>query len=80
MPLNAEDEVDFHFVCFARSVSGGLYELDGDKKGPVLTDLEIIADGDVLCEAGVELIRGFMEKEGESGNFGLMALVERDVE
>ncbi|KAI0346890.1 cysteine proteinase [Trametopsis cervina] len=34
-PDNAEDEVDFHYICFARSnKSGKLYELDGDKWGP----------------------------------------------
>jgi ubiquitin carboxyl-terminal hydrolase L3 len=76
-PLNAEDEVDFHFVCFARSKSGVLYELDGDRKGPVPTNVVMKDDEDVLCKAGVRLIRRFMEKEGESGSFGLMALVEK---
>ena len=32
----AEDEVDFHYVCFVKSSkTGHLYELGGDRKGPV---------------------------------------------
>ena len=32
----AEDEVDFHYVCFVKSSKTGyLHELDGDRKGPV---------------------------------------------
>lgn len=33
---NPEDEVDFHYVCFVKSHRNDhLYELDGNRKGPV---------------------------------------------
>ncbi|KAF6229421.1 hypothetical protein HO133_007537 [Letharia lupina] len=36
VPENAEDEVNIRYVCFVKSSkTGHLYELDGDRKGPV---------------------------------------------
>ena len=73
-PASAETEVDFHYTCFVKSETNGhIYELDGDKKGPVDTGLtsENIFSQDVLV-----IIRSLMKMiEDESSGFGIMALV-----
>lgn len=79
VPDNAEDEVDFHYVCFVKSRSNGrLYELDGDRKGPIDRGLVLGPDEDVLAPGGLNVIREYMERERGNTNFNLMALVRRD--
>ena len=76
VPVNAEDEVDFHYVCFVKSSKEGhLYELDGDRKGPI--DRGILEAGeDVLSGRGLSIIQNFISREkGANINFGLLALV-----
>lgn len=80
VPTSAEAEVDFHYVCFVKSHKDGhLYEMDGDRKGPV--DLGGLADDeDVLAEAGLSVVKKFIEREkGKGGrgniNFSLLVLV-----
>lgn len=78
VPNNAEDEVDFHYVCFVKSRKNGrLYELDGDWKGPIDRGLVLGPEEDVLAPGGVNVIREYMEREGGNTNFSLMALVCR---
>ena len=45
-PENAEDEVDYHYICFVKSHKNGrLYQLDGDRKRPIeLGMLELTED------------------------------------
>jgi len=80
VPANAEDEVDFHYVCFVQSHRNGrIYEMDGDKKGPVDTGVKLREDEDLLSECGVGLVRKFFQREkGENMNFSLLALVPSD--
>ncbi|EMD69490.1 hypothetical protein GGP41_001348 [Bipolaris sorokiniana] len=75
-PVNAEDEVDYHYVAFVRSSkSGHLYQLDGDRKRPIdLGTLE--ADEDVLGSKCLDIIRNMVALENNNVNFSLMALVE----
>ncbi|KAF7342114.1 Ubiquitin carboxyl-terminal hydrolase [Mycena venus] len=69
----AEDEVNFHYVCFVKSpLNGHLYDLDGDKNGPVDRDAFLEGDRDMLS-AGLKLVRSYI-KDGNP-NFQLMALV-----
>ncbi|KAK3369351.1 ubiquitin carboxyl-terminal hydrolase, family 1 [Lasiosphaeria ovina] len=76
VPDNAEDDVDFHYICFVRSnVDGHLYELDGDCKGPIDTGIALSAEEDVLSPQALGLIRGYVEQEEESIGFNVMALV-----
>ncbi len=74
--MNAEDEVDYHYVCFAKSNKDGhLYELDGDKKGPI--DLgPMNRDDDLLVLKALQAVRSYITagKAGKAG-FSLMALV-----
>lgn len=74
VPENAEDEVDFHYVCFVRShINRRLYELDGDRKGPRNTGFVLDSD-DVLVPESLNLIRDYINREGMDGKFGLLAL------
>lgn len=78
-PASAEDEVDFHYICFVRSSKDGfIYQLDGDRKGPVNTGVELsgTGDDDLLSEPVRNMIKTFIAREkGENLNFGLLALV-----
>ncbi|EDU45000.1 ubiquitin carboxyl-terminal hydrolase isozyme L1 [Pyrenophora tritici-repentis Pt-1C-BFP] len=75
VPANAEDEVDFHYVCFVKSNENGhLYELDGDRKGPKDRG-PLEPDEDVLSDGGRKVIKEFIEREqGQNTNFSLLAL------
>ena len=76
VPENAEDEVDFHYTCFVKSHKDGhLYEMDGDRKGPVDWG-SMEGEHDLLSERGLRLIRKFIDREGgQNMNFSLLALV-----
>ena len=76
VPENAEDEVDFHYVCFVKSTkTGHLYELDGDRKGPV-DHGALEAGEDVLSGRALRVIQNFIGREkGANVNFSLLALV-----
>jgi len=78
VPENAEDEVDFHYICFVKSHKDGhLYEMDGDLKGPVDRG-PLGIDEDVLAERGLSVIREFVKREDDgSGNFSLLVLAPR---
>lgn len=74
-PENPEEDADFHYVCFVKSHKDGhLYELDGDRKGPVDRG-PLASDEDVLAECGLSVIREFIQREdaGETG-FSLLVL------
>ncbi|KAF4943226.1 hypothetical protein FGADI_13549 [Fusarium gaditjirri] len=60
----AEDDVELHYVCFAKGTDGGLWELDGRRKGPIRRgDLE--DNEDVLSPKGLALgALKFLEREG----------------
>jgi ubiquitin carboxyl-terminal hydrolase L3 len=74
VPTSAEDEVDFHYVCFIKSRSGRLYEMDGGKKGPVERGI-VLGDEDLLGSEALGLIREYIQREGSGNlNFSLMAL------
>jgi ubiquitin carboxyl-terminal hydrolase L3 len=76
---NAEDEVDFHYVCFVKShKSGRLYELGGDRRGPVDRGLVLGPKEDVLSPRGSIVIQGYRENERGNMNFSLMAIVRRE--
>ncbi|EUC41310.1 hypothetical protein COCMIDRAFT_106484 [Bipolaris oryzae ATCC 44560] len=75
-PVNAEDEVDYHYVAFVQSSkSRHLYQLDGDRKRPIdLGTLE--TDEDALGSKCLDVIRNMVALENNNVNFSLMALVE----
>ena len=61
VPASAEDEVDFHYVCFVKSRSGQLYEMDGDKKGPVNKGIAL-QDEDLLGPAALGLVKEYIQR------------------
>ena len=78
-PDNPEDEVDFHYVCFAQSQkSRRLYELDGDRNGPVDLGISLSSDEDLLSPSALNVVRTFMNRAASGGslNFNLLALAE----
>lgn len=74
-PENPEDVVDYHYVCFVKSSRDGhLWELDGDRKGPVDRGA-MDEDEDVLGESGLRIVKEFIEREqGQNTGFSLLAL------
>lgn len=76
-PENPEDEVDFHYVCFARSRRDGqIYELDGDKPGPVGSEVLLGEDEDLLSQLSLAVVRDFTARCGADLGFNLLALAE----
>ncbi|KAH7066093.1 hypothetical protein BKA63DRAFT_425862 [Paraphoma chrysanthemicola] len=74
-PGNAEDEVDYHYICFVKSHEDGhLYQLDGDRKCPIQLGV-LPANEDVLSDLCLRVIRGMIAQENNNANFSLMALV-----
>ncbi len=73
VPTNPGDEVDYHYDCFVKSHKNNhLYELDGDRKGPV--DCGLLVEDDILCETAFSVIRGFMQRVKRDSGFALLAL------
>lgn len=68
-----------HFVAFVKGKDGHLYELEGDRKGPLDRGL-LKDDEDVLSPAAVEMgLGGLMKIEAEKGGdlrFSAIALAE----
>lgn len=61
-------------MCFAKGKDGGLWELDGRRKGPIKRgDLE--ESEDVLSPRGLSLgVLKFLEREGGDLRFSAVAL------
>ena len=73
VPASAEDEVDFHYLCFVKSSKNGhLYELDGDRKGPIDHGL-MESTEDVLSGKALGIIKGLVQ-QADSVGFSLLAL------
>lgn len=71
---DAQDDVDLHYVCFVKGKDGGIWELDGRRKGPIRRgDLE--GSEDVLSERGLAVgALKFLEREGGDLRFSAVAL------
>lgn len=78
---DAEVELDFHYLCFVQShKTGRLYEMDGNKKGPLDKQITLSDDEDMLSEPALRVVREFIQRErGTNLNFSLMALAETSV-
>ncbi|GJN81546.1 ubiquitin carboxyl-terminal hydrolase [Purpureocillium lilacinum] len=71
---DARDDVDLHYVCFAKGADGALWELDGRRKGPIRRG-ELDKDEDVLSARGLSLgPLKFLEREGGDLRFSAVAL------
>lgn len=77
VPESAEAEVEFHYICYVKSQKDGrVYELDGDRKGPIDTRVELSEGEDVLCEKVLGLVRKYVDDASGNPNFSLLALVD----
>lgn len=66
-------------MCFVRSHQNGrLYELDGDRAGPIDRGDVIQPGEDLLAPGGLSVVREYIEREKGSPFFSLMALVRRE--
>jgi ubiquitin carboxyl-terminal hydrolase L3 len=71
---DAQDDVDLHYVCFVKGSDGGLWELDGRRKGPIRRG-DLNKDEDVLSSKGLSLgALKFLEREGADLRFSAVAL------
>ncbi|KAL7931003.1 cysteine proteinase [Trichoderma chlorosporum] len=71
---DAQDDVDLHYVCFVKADDGGLWELDGRRKGPIRRG-DLDKNEDVLSEKGLNLgVLKFLEREGADLRFSAVAL------
>ncbi|KAL2880246.1 ubiquitinyl hydrolase 1 [Colletotrichum sp. CLE4] len=76
-PQSAEEEVYFHYICFVKSPdTGHLYELDGDRKGPVDRGIPNEEEKVDLGPKSVDIVRNFIQQGRESIGFSLLALTE----
>ncbi|KAK0735820.1 hypothetical protein B0T21DRAFT_290012 [Apiosordaria backusii] len=70
----AEEQVDLHYVAFVKGRDGGLWEMDGRRRGPIKRG-ELENGEDVLSEKGLVLgARKFLEREGGDLRFSAVAL------
>ncbi|KAF2840883.1 ubiquitin carboxyl-terminal hydrolase, family 1 [Patellaria atrata CBS 101060] len=76
-PDDPEDEVDYHYICFDKGgTTGRLYELDGERKGPI-DHGSLAPDEDLPSEAALRPVKEYIEREKDSNiRFSLMALVQ----
>ena len=73
-PDHVEDEVDYHYICLVRSdINGHLYELDGDRKGPIDRVL-VGGEDDLLGEASLAVVRKYFEDSPGGISYSLLAL------
>lgn len=71
---DAQDDVDLHYVTFAKGSDGALWELDGRRKGPIRRG-ELQENEDVLSSKGLSLgALKFLEREGGDLRFSAVAL------
>ncbi|XP_060673797.1 ubiquitin carboxyl-terminal hydrolase 3-like isoform X3 [Ziziphus jujuba] len=69
----ASHNVDDHFICFA-CVDGVLYELDGDKTGPISHGA---SSPDSLLQDAAKVIKGIIQKNPDSLNFNVIAISKK---
>jgi ubiquitin carboxyl-terminal hydrolase L3 len=73
VPESAEDEVDFHYITFVKKSDGAVYELDGDRTGPVERGQGKASED--VWDGGLDAVKEYINREGENVSFSLMALV-----
>lgn len=80
---SAEDDIDLHYVCFTKDKDNVLWELDGQRKGP-LNRGNLGPEDDLLSEKSLNLsVRNFLQREEAAGNgeirFSLIALAQSSI-
>jgi ubiquitin carboxyl-terminal hydrolase L3 len=71
---DANDDVDLHYVCFTKGSDGGLWELDGRRKGPIRRG-DLDKNEDALSAKALSMgALKFLEREGGDLRFSAVAL------
>lgn len=71
------EEVDYHYVALSKLEKGNIVELDGDLGGPVVTNVRLDPEQDLLSGAGVQFMKDFISSRTDAGQgFSLLALVQ----
>lgn len=70
----AEEEVDLHYVCFVKSSSGLFYEMN-DANGPIIMNVTLEEDQDLLKSSALEYVKRCIARSEEDIQFSLLALV-----
>jgi len=75
-PSSAQDEVDLHYICFIKSSNELIYEMDGDAKGSIKTNVTLNGNEDILEAWALECVKQCIARENAEGKFSLLALVQ----
>jgi len=75
-PSPAQDEVDLHYICFIKSSNELIYEMDGDAKGSIKTNVTLNGNEDILEAWALECVKQCIARENAEGKFSLLALVQ----
>ena len=74
-PDDAEEEVDYHYVCLVRSHrTGRLYELDGDRSGPKERGDVSEPGVDLVAAGGLRTVQEYIERRDGNTNFNFDGL------
>ncbi|PKI85433.1 ubiquitinyl hydrolase 1 [Malassezia vespertilionis] len=73
------DDVDLHFVAFVRGADGQLLELDGRRTGPVVRDVRVPAQEDLLAKTAEFVQSYYMRADPEQVQYNLIALAPNDL-
>jgi ubiquitin carboxyl-terminal hydrolase L3 len=77
VPTDAQEEVDFYYVCFVKTENSRVYEMDGDRKGLIDKGVKLKPEDDMLSEAGIGVVKEYIERESSDNiSFSLIVLVE----
>jgi ubiquitin carboxyl-terminal hydrolase L3 len=77
-PESGDVEVDFHYLCLVKSdKSDRVFELDGDRKGPVDTGIRLSAEEDILAPSVLSWVKSRFQ-DAEDGSFSLMVLTKQE--
>ena len=77
-PPSVNESIDLHYVCFVKSHTNHLWELDGRRKGPL--DRGVLSPSDdVLSDKALDIgVRSFLKREQAAGGgdlrFSLLVL------
>jgi len=75
--VDADEEVDSHYVCLTKH-GDDLVELDGRRKGPIVREHNV-ANPDLLAiPRAIETIKEFIDRESGSPSFAMLALVDKN--
>ncbi len=71
----AEEEVDLYYICFVKSSSSLFYEINSNANRPIITNVTLEEDQDLLKLSALEYVKRCIARSEEDVYFSLLALV-----